>query len=139
MKKTAIKRLKLKTAIWFKKMFSPRDFASLSKSERDSFAIFITLVSDKNSELYIHPVSDKYYIKSQSTGIFITLSNTESEISIINHVYGYNVKIGPRVLKNMNKVFINQIDKRRRELEEEYKNNIQHSLSQIAKTIKERI
>jgi hypothetical protein len=87
----------------------------------------------------MHPSGDKFYLKSPKMGIFLTISGNLSEISIINHVYGYNVKVGSRALKSITKSFMEEVEKRRLQMESEYTENIQHSLSNLAKTIKERI
>jgi len=134
------KRTLTKISIWFKRRFNPQEFEEVTRTERDSINIFNALVKHKDSDLLIHPSSCKYYIKSPKTGIFITISTSmPAEISIINHVYGYNVKISNRVLKNMEKIFYDEVNKRRLAMENEYKSNIQHSLSHIAQTIKERL
>lgn len=139
MKKLFSNRKLVKISIWFKQKFNPNDFDKITKTERDAIVIFNHLVKHHNSELLIHPSREKYYIKSQKTGIFITISTYHPEISIINHVYGYNVKIGNRVVKNMVNTFITEFENRRLKMENEYKDNIQHSLNHIAKTIKERL
>lgn len=131
-------RLRNRITIWGKKKLSPHD-SVISKTERDVMIIFNTLVHHNESELLMHPSGDKFYLKSPKMGIFITISGNLSEISIINHVYGYNVKVGSRVLKNVTKSFTEEVEKRRLEMEREYNQNIQHSLSNLAKTIKERI
>jgi len=139
MKRLSYSRLITKLGISFSKIVNPRDFETLTKTERECVLIFNTLVKHHNSKLYIGSLYDKYYIKSKDTGIFITLSKKNSEISIINHVYGYNVKLSPRSLKGMVNLFSNEIDKRINQMEEDYTNNIQHSLHHITKTIKKRI
>ena len=139
MKNPFRKRTLTKIAFWFKRKFSPHEFEKVTRTERDSIYIFNTLVKHEDSDLLIHPSGHKYYIKSPKTGIFITVSTSTPEISIINHVYGYNVRISPRVLKNMEKIFYTEVNKRRLDMEEEYKNNIQHSLTHIAQTNKERL
>lgn len=139
MKHRFFKRKLTKLSIWFKKKFNPHDFEKITKTERDVTLIFNALVHHPESDLLIRPGNDKYYIKSNKSGIFITVSSYLSEISIINHVYGYNVKISSRVLKNLEMIFMKEVEKRRLNMEEEYKSNIQHSLDHIARTIKERL
>ena len=139
MKKLLSKKKLVKISIWFNQKFNPQAFERITKTERDAIMIFNTLVKHHDSDLLIHPSHDKYYVKSQKTGIFITISTYQAEISIINHVYGYNVKISNRVLKNMTNTFITEVENRRLQMENEYKNNIQHSLNHIAITIKERL
>lgn len=139
MKKLFRNKRLVKIAIWFNQKFNPQAFERITKTERDALLIFNALIKHYDSDLLIHPSHDKYYVKSQKTGIFITISTYQPEISIINHVYGYNVKISNRVLNNMVKTFISEVENRRLQMENEYKNNIQHSLNHIAITIKERL
>lgn len=139
MKKYFLKRVLRKVYLWFTRKFNPQQFEHVTRTERDALMIFNTLVHHQDSDLLIRPSYDKYYIKSNKTGIFITLSTYSPEISIINHVYGYNVKISNRVARNMEKTFVNEVEKRRLKMENEYKDNIEHSLNHIAVTIKERL
>jgi hypothetical protein len=140
MKPKFLRRANTKLGLWFKKKFSPKDCSEISKTERDAMIIFNTLVNDPGSELFIHPANTKFYIKSAKTGIFLTMSSSvANEISIINHVYGYNVKTSDRVIKNLTKIFLAEVEKRRMDMENEYLGNIEHSIHTIAKTIKERL
>lgn len=137
--KNSFRRSLKKSVIWFKKKTSPLMYEPVTKTERDAIYICNALVKDPNSDLLMHPAHDKYYIKSPQTGIFVTISTHNPEISIINHVYGYNVRLGNRALNNMIKTFLTEVENRRLKMENEYKENIQHSLHDIAKTLKERL
>ena len=138
MKNLSFKRIYRRTLIWVNRKLQSEKNREISKTEREAISIFNTLVKHPDSELLIHP-AEKYYIKSNRAGIFVTLSKRDHEISIINHVYGYNVGLSERVLFGMIKTFTDEVEKRRINMENEYKSNIQHSLSIIAKNIKERL
>jgi hypothetical protein len=138
MKKVSLSRVKRKLLIWINRRILPKEVKQLTRTERESFSIFSNLVKHSESELLINPVG-KYYIKSPKVGIFITLDTHNREISIINHVYGYNVGLNERLLNRMESIFKDEVENRRVRMEEEYTKNIQHSLSIIAKTIKERL
>lgn len=138
MKKISINRIGKKIKIWINRKISDKESRSTTRIEREVISIFSNLLKHPKSELLIHP-DGKYYIKSDDTGIFVTLNKYDKEISIINHVYGYNVNVSERVLNDMIKRFINELEYRRIKMEEDYRNNIQHSLSIIAKTIKKRL
>lgn len=142
--KNSFRRSLKKSVIWFKKKTSPLMYEPVTKTERDAIYICNTLIKDPKSDLLMHPSHDKYYInkyyiKSPQTGIFVTISTHNPEISIINHVYDYNVRLGHRALNNMIKTFLTEVENRRLKMENEYKENIQHSLHHIAKTLKERL
>jgi hypothetical protein len=131
-----INKTLFKIIIWIGKKINPNNFKQISKIERDVLLIFNHLVKDPNSDLNIHPSYNKYYVKSSIKGIFISISVIQSEISIINHVYGYNVKVSHRVLRNIEDTFKKEIEYRINKMEHEYTNNIQHSLNHIVQTIK---
>ena len=88
------------------------------------------LILNQKSKLTIAPVSNKRYIKSDDNDMFIVIHNRV--ISLINHVYSYNVyiendKLYAEVINN----FDNELEKRRGLLEDEIKSNIKHSLKSI--------
>lgn len=139
MNKRFFSRLWIKFIIWVKRKYDPHSFQKITKTEKDAMDIFNSLVKDSESELLIHPYLDKYYIKSAKTGIFIILITQIPEISIINHIYGYNVKLSARVSNNMIKTFLGEVENKRLSMEKEYTDNIQYSLNHISKTIKAKI
>ena len=88
------------------------------------------LVPSENSKLTIAPVSNKRYIKNDEKDMFIVIY--DRTISLINHVYSYNVFIeSDKLYDEVVKIFDNELDKRRVELEDEIKSNIKHSLKSI--------
>jgi hypothetical protein len=60
------------------------------------------------------------------------------QISIVNHVYGYNVPLSQKTEKMLTETFIEEVEKRRNQMEDEYKNNVQHSLQAIIKKLNEK-
>lgn len=132
-----IRRLPLKLSLYIKKSVYPEDY-KISSAVRDAIIIFNNLVTNSESELLMHPTREKFYVKSIKYDLFVTVDANDSELSIINHLYGYNVKISNRILKNVTKVFLAEVEKRRLAMETEYKNNIKHSLNTLARDIKKR-
>jgi hypothetical protein len=100
--------------------------------EEEIFCVEICekLIDNTSSKLTIAPISNKRFIKNDDKDMFVVISNRQ--ISIINHVYSYNVYIESDVLYNK---ILNNFDKvveqKRQELEDEIKNNIKHSLKNI--------
>jgi hypothetical protein len=100
--------------------------------EEEIFCVEICekLIENTNSKLTIAPISNKRFIKNDEKDMFIVIHNRQ--ISIINHVYSYNVFIESDSLYNK---IVNGFDKvveeKRQELENEIKNNIKHSLKNI--------
>lgn len=108
---------------------------TLTKGERYSIITAIKLLKDKRTELLIHPTKNKYYIKSSDNSIFVVISTNPNEITIINHVYCYNVKLCSRAMNIIYDRFISEVDKRRTAMEEEYTHNIQNSLITVARQL----
>lgn len=139
MKHQSLKKALLKLNIWFSKKCLPNEYGCISKTERDAIKIFNTIASDLTSELLIDSLSNKYYIKSIKTGVFITFCVRSAELLIINHVYGYTIKMSHRAVRHIQNMMLIKIKHRGRDLEKEYKNNIQYSLNNITQTLKERL
>ena len=89
-----------------------------------------SLINNPNSKLTIAPISNRRFIKNDEKDMFVVVGNRQ--ISIINHVYSYNVYIESdqlykKIVDNFDKV----VEQKRQELEDEIKNNIKHSLKSI--------
>ena len=100
--------------------------------EEETFCVEICekLIENTLSKLTIAPISNKRFIKNDEKDMFIVISNRQ--ISIINHVYSYNVYIeSDQLYKKIVDGFDNVVEQKRQELEDEIKNNIKHSLRNI--------
>ena len=123
-----IPKLLFRVYLNLKEKFDPTP----SPKEEEIFCVEICekLIENTNSKLTIAPISNKRFIKNDDKDMFVVISNRQ--ISIINHVYSYNVYIESDVLYNK---ILNNFDKvveqKRQELEDEIKNNIKHSLKNI--------
>lgn len=138
MKKTRFNKISKKINIWVNRKIFPKESRTTSRTEREVLSIFTNLLKQPDSELLMY-MDGKYYIKSAKTDMLVTLNKYQNEISITNHVYGYNVNLNDRILNSMIKKFINEVEYRRIKMEEDRVNNIQCSLSIIAKTIKKQL
>lgn len=107
----------------------------ISKEERYAIIISKRLIDDSTSELLMHPTHQKYYIKYPQKQIFVVLELQPNEITIINHVYCYNVKLSQEVANTIENNFIVELEKRRQRMENEYMKNIEHSLQTIAREL----
>jgi hypothetical protein len=88
------------------------------------------LINNPESKLTIAPISNRRFIKNDSKDMFIVIGNRQ--ISIINHVYSYNVYIeSDQLYKKIVDNFDNVVEQKRQELEDEIKHNIKHSLKSI--------
>jgi len=80
-------------------------------------------------------MSSRYFVKNERSQILVIFR--DGEASVINHVYGYNVKISPKTFKSLYTIFVTEVEIRRDRLEEEYRQNMQHSLNNIISTMEE--
>ena len=97
---------------------------------RETFGICHKLISNPSSTLLISPISGKRYIKSDDNQIFIVIN--KDTIDIINHTYSYNIKVnGTNLFDKITRVFDNEVERRREEMEAEIKSNVEHSLKSI--------
>lgn len=131
-----LKRFTQKVGIKFSRMMNPIDREILSNSERDASAIFRKLLKDQESELLTSPLSGKYYLKSPDKDMLLVLGN--GNLSIVNHVYGYDVRLSQKAEKKLTETFLNEVENRRRKMEEEYSRNVQHSLKTIIEKLHEK-
>ena len=104
-------------------------------AEREASAICRHLLKDPDTEVLSSPLSQKFYLKSDKRSMLLVLDSYG--ISIVNHVYGYNVQLSRKMHKIIEDSFLAEIDSRRIKMEEEYKSNVQHSLQYIAKSLKD--
>ena len=131
-----LKRFTQKVGIRFTRMMNPLDKEILSNSERDASAIFRKLLKDPESELLTSPLSGKYYLKSPDKDMLLVLGN--GNLSIVNHVYGYDVRLSQKAEKKLTETFLNEVEERRKKMEEEYSQNVQHSLKTIIEKLHEK-
>jgi hypothetical protein len=88
------------------------------------------LIPSKPSKLQFAPLSNKRYIKNDDKDMFIIIQNRT--VSLINHVYSYNVYIeNDKLYTEVLNLFDSELEKRRLQLEEEITSNIKHSLKTI--------
>ena len=105
-----------------------------SEYERDAVNICKKLIKLSDSVLLLTPISGKRYITHETQQISIILS--ASSIQIINHTYSYTVFLGDKQWQKLIDVFNEEVEDRRKVLEEEITSNIKHSLQNILVNIK---
>jgi hypothetical protein len=97
--------------------------------ERESTAIVNRLTKDPDSELLTCPNSGKYYIKCNKKHMLIVIGYRE--INIINHVYSYTVHLTDKTESNIRNLFLDEVEKRRDLMEQEFRSSVTHSLKTI--------
>ena len=103
--------------------------SSVDANEIKSSAICRKLIAHPDSTFLIAPLSHKRYIKNDSLGVFIVLSN--NRINITNHIYNYDVNLTQIISDKLNNMFDNKVESLRLEFETEIKSQIKHSLTTI--------
>lgn len=134
--KHQLKRFMQRTAIKLSRLMNPLDRReTYEDSELEAATLFRRMIKDHTSELLISPISSKYYVKNDDLRILIIM--TEYDITIINHIFGYNVRVSQKTFRNLYNTFIKTVEYRRTLMETEYKNNVKHSIQTIIKRIDE--
>jgi len=122
------KKARLKIYLKFRRV-TRINMSSVDKNEIKSSAICRRLITHPNSKFLIAPLSHKRYIKNDSLGMFIVLSN--NRINITNHIYNYDVNLSPFISDKLNDMFDNKVELLRQSFETEIKSQIKHSLTTI--------
>lgn len=131
-KKHKIKRFFQKIGLKIHKYFKLKNFEPTT-GERESIAIVSRLSKDLDSELLTCPNSGKYYVKCNKRQMLIVIGF--KEINIINHVYSYTVHLSDKAESNIRNIFLDEVEKRRDLMENEFKSSVQHSLKSIYKSL----
>jgi len=105
------------------------------EAERDAAFIFRKMIKCQESDLLISPISQKQYVRNDEKNILLILDNYE--LTIINHVVSYTIKISQRTNKSLNDALDVELEKRRLEMELSFKENVKHSLKTILVKIDE--
>lgn len=106
-----------------------REMTSSGEAEKDAAVIFRKMIKDIDSELLMSPISQKKYVRNEETRILLILDNYE--LTVINHVFSYNIRISQRTNRSLTDAFNVELEKRRLEMENGFKENVKHSLKTI--------
>ena len=115
--------------IVLREKFNPRPL--VTEEEKHAVNIAKKLISNPESILYFAPVSQKRIIKNEAKRIYVLIE--QRSITIINHVYSYNVYIETdNLYVSLIHHFDTTSEKKKIEIEKEIRNNVQHSLKLIS-------
>ena len=125
------KRLSQKLSIKLLRAFNPldRERPEKNSSELDAALLFKKMLVKADSELLISPLSGRYFLKNDRKQILIIL--TEYELVVINHVFGYNIKISQKLQRSLYQAFVSEVEQRRTAMENAFRQNVKHSLQSI--------
>jgi len=125
-----IPRLLFKIYLSLKERFDPT--LPVPVEEKITVEICKKLILDPESKLTFAPISGKRFIKNETKNMFVVIEN--HTINLINHVYSYSVYLSSQTdYKEIIQNFDGILENRRQTLEDEIRNNIQHSLQTILK------
>ncbi len=106
-------------------------------SEREAANVFRKMIKLPHSELLISPLLNKHYVKNDDSNILIIMDQTE--LTVINHVFGYNIQLSPKTYNVLYEAFVREVEIRRNEMEESFRTNVKHSLKTLITKIDEQI
>ena len=126
-----LRRLSQKLSIKLLRAFNPldRERPEKNSSELDAALLFKKMLVKADSELLISPLSGRYFLKNDRKQILIIL--TEYELVVINHVFGYNIKISQKLQRSLYQAFVSEVEQRRTAMENAFRQNVKHSLQSI--------
>jgi hypothetical protein len=108
----------------------------LELHEKTAFKICVKLISDKDSDFMIAPMSQKRYIINEKLNLFVLLD--WGRVEITNHVFHYDVKLSSRDNERITYLYDMETEKRRNKTEVMVKSNIKNTLDKVYLSIVER-
>jgi hypothetical protein len=87
------------------------------------------LIKNLDSILIMTPKSQKYYIKNETHGMYMVIS--DSVLSVTNHKYSYEIKLTPKNERKLVNVFDNELEKRGENYDTEMILRIKDSLNDL--------
>lgn len=130
--KRFFKRLYYKFRISIRKS-SIGDIKEEKEYQKTCLAICRKLITQKDTQFLLAPISGKRYITNKRMQIFIVLQ--DRHVNIINHVYNYSVFVGLRDWEKLMFTYDNESERRRLEYENQIKSQIDHSLHKILESL----
>jgi hypothetical protein len=128
------KRFFQKIGIYLTKKLNTVGKEKLNDNELEASILFRKLLEDSSTDLLTSPLSGKYYLKSTKRKMLFILN--KHSLFIINNSHGYTVYISNFLYEKMRNIFVEEIEKRRIDMEKEFSINIKHSLKNIIKELK---
>jgi hypothetical protein len=121
-------KLLFKIFLRLKEKFDPTP--PVPEEEKITIQICKKLLDDTTSKLTYAPLAHKRFIKNEQKDMYIVIH--EHTINLINHVYSYSIYVSDsHSYREIIEKFDRVLDIERLKLEDEIKNNIQHSLVSI--------
>lgn len=111
------------------KLNAPEHVVEQKKYESLCVSVVQSLIYDPSSVLIYTPKTFKYYIKNESLGVYVVM--TDCVLSVTNHRYSYEIKISPKNERKLSRIFDGQLETRGEKFDAEMIIQIKDSLSDI--------
>ena len=110
-----------------------KTYEEVELHEKTAFKICVKLISDKDSEFMIAPMSQKRFIINEKLDLFIIIDFGRVEIT--NHVFHYDVRLSSRDYERITYLYDTETEKRRMKTEMTIKSNIKNTLEKVYEAI----
>lgn len=117
------------------KLLNKNSTQPITKSERYIIMTALKTMHKKDSELLLHPSKDRFYIYSESDGMFLVINRYPQNVTVVNHKFSYDVKFSNRAMDFLTGKFIETTEGRRDVFEQTFLKNTENSLSNIYRSV----
>lgn len=108
---------------------SMKSYEEVEPHEKTAFKICLKLISDKDSEFMIAPMSLKRFIMNENLNLYILIDYGRVEIT--NHIFHYDVRLSSRNYERITYLYDMEAEKRRSNTEMTIKSNIKNTLEKV--------
>jgi hypothetical protein len=112
---------------------SLKTYEEVELHEKTAFKICVKLISDKDSDFMIAPMSQKRFIINEKLNLFILIDYGRVEIT--NHIFHYDVRLSNRDYERITYLYDTETEKRRSNTEITIKSNIKNTLDKVYEAI----
>jgi hypothetical protein len=112
---------------------SMKTYEEVELHEKTAFKICVKLISDKDSDFMIAPMSQKRFIINEKLNLFIIIDYGRVEIT--NHVFHYDVRLSNRDFERVTYLYDTETEKRRSNTEITIKSNVKNTLDKVYEAI----
>ena len=112
---------------------SMKTYEEVELHEKTAFKICVKLISDKDSDFMIAPMSQKRFIINEKLNLFILIDYGRVEIT--THVFHYDVRLSNRDYERITYLYDTETEKRRSNTEITIKSNIKNTLDKVYEAI----
>lgn len=112
---------------------SMKTYEEVELHEKTAFKICVKLISNKDSDFMIAPMSQKRFIINEKLNLFILIDYGRVEIT--NHIFHYDVRLSNRDYERITYLYDTETEKRRSNTEITIKSNVKNTLDKVYEAI----